>query len=639
MDPYQYWPLDGDLNEIRVLTLHPGAFSEDLEISIHKVALELDTPPIYEALSYVWGTTDNPVYIKVGPSGNGKLAITQNLAIALPYLRYENEFRTLWIDAICINQQDLRERSSQVKIMGDIYRLADRVVVWLGTEKDNSAQALKTLSQLASEVKFDYTYHTLSPASTDSTTHWSDKSKVLPYYGQELCNIDALLRRSWFSRLWVLQEIRLANCNATIMCGSDTVAWHSFRQAIWCLMFKLWPPSIPTLDEPGLRTRLQEVRNMSDSTSFGGVGHTIRRTASSKCSDPKDRIYAVLSMLDKTEKGINIEPDYTKTTAQVYKDCLLRDIEYHGTVEMLRFCDLQDGRSAEMPTWVPNWDVAPAATQFANAGFSCGHSVARIRYEGGDILSVTGVISATISNVEVTTLQEDYMAVINEIRRLAPPNIEDSPYVSGGSLTDAFVSTICANSFSDTMRPPLASLPQFEESRGLVLAAVQHKDLVPPNLEGTNSTRYIVQILIHAGKRSFFTTEEGYIGLAPKATRPGDQVCILLGSSRPLVLRPTARLQFQVVGECYIHGLANGEALLGPLPDSYRIIHLYGEGLMVFVDNQTGIVQHSDPRLKPSDWAAEDGNLCRFPDGSESMEVTPEMLKRRKVNVQTLDLV
>ena len=75
----------------------------------------------------------------------------RNLAEVLPYLRYEYRIRTLWIDAICINQQDLRERSSQVKIMGDIYRLADRVVIWLGSAKDKSAHALKILSQLISK--------------------------------------------------------------------------------------------------------------------------------------------------------------------------------------------------------------------------------------------------------------------------------------------------------------------------------------------------------------------------------------------------------------------------------------------------------------------------------------------------------
>lgn len=207
MPSYQYSPLDERLKEIRVLTLHPGAFSANLHVLIHKVVLAPDTPPIYEALSYVWSTTGDPVDIKIGPSGGDRLAITQNLATALPYLRYENEIRTLWIDAICINQQDLRERSSQVRMMGDIYRSADRVVIWLGTEKDNSAQALEIMSRIGSEIKVDYVRLEMSPVSTDSILHWSDTSRYLPFHGQESRNIDALLRRSWFTRLWVWQEI------------------------------------------------------------------------------------------------------------------------------------------------------------------------------------------------------------------------------------------------------------------------------------------------------------------------------------------------------------------------------------------------------------------------------------------------
>lgn len=639
MPSYQYSPLDEGLKEIRVLTLHPGAFSADLHFSIHKVILAPDTPAIYEALSYVWGTTRDPVDIKIGPSGSDRLAITQNLATALPYLRYENEIRTLWIDAICINQQDLRERSSQVRMMGDIYRSADRVVIWLGTEKDNSAQALEIMSRIGSEIKVDYVRLEMSPVSTDSILHWSDTSRYLPFHGQESRNIDALLRRSWFTRLWVWQEIRLAKDNAVIMCGSDTVVWHAFRRAIFCLIFKPWPPNIPTLDSQALRARLNEVMNMSNSITFARLSHTLRRTASCKCSDPRDRIYAVLNLLDKTENGINIEPDYTKTTAQVYKDCLLRDIEYHKTLEVLRHCELQDVRSAEMPTWVPNWDVAPSAATLENAGQASGHSVALVEYKGGAVLSVTGVISATISNAKGTMLELNFTSLVDEIQRLAPPNIGNRSYISGGSLIDAFVSAICANSFSKAMRPPFASLPEFEKSRQLVLAALHDRDLLPTYLEDINASKYMANVLFRGQNRSFVTTEEGYIGLAPKGTRSGDQVCVLLGCPRPLVLRPTSNLQFQVVGECYIHGLAEGEAFLGPLPDHYLTVLVYDKNLVAFLDEQTGIVQCNDPRLSESDWVAKDGIPFRLPDGSESLGVTTEMLKRRGVNVQTLDLV
>lgn len=85
MTPYQYLPLNEDLNEIRTLTLHPGDFSADIHISIQKVVLTTDTPPTYEALSYAWGSTEDPVDIRIGPSGTETLAVTQNLAVAWLY--------------------------------------------------------------------------------------------------------------------------------------------------------------------------------------------------------------------------------------------------------------------------------------------------------------------------------------------------------------------------------------------------------------------------------------------------------------------------------------------------------------------------------------------------------------------------
>lgn len=99
MATYHYSPLNEALKEVRLLTLQSGEFSADLQTSVHKVTLVPENPPVYEALSYVCGTTFNPVDVKVGSSGNDTIAITQNLAIALPYLRYKNETRILRISA------------------------------------------------------------------------------------------------------------------------------------------------------------------------------------------------------------------------------------------------------------------------------------------------------------------------------------------------------------------------------------------------------------------------------------------------------------------------------------------------------------------------------------------------------------
>jgi hypothetical protein len=117
-DTYQYSPLNDAASEIRLLTLLPAEFSAKVHINLHTEQLTSDKRPSYEALSYVWGSTHNLVDIFVGSSTSSTqytLAVTQNLARALPYLRYRDRKRVLWVDAICVNQKDLTERSKQVK--------------------------------------------------------------------------------------------------------------------------------------------------------------------------------------------------------------------------------------------------------------------------------------------------------------------------------------------------------------------------------------------------------------------------------------------------------------------------------------------------------------------------------------------
>ena len=123
------WPLDED---------------EDGIYELHE--LSLDELPPYEALSYAWGEDkDRRQVIQVkGHTGNHGLAITESLAVALSYIRVSRRCRYLWCDQICINQDDLDERSGQVSTMRDIYSSASWVIVWLGegSEGANLATAL-----------------------------------------------------------------------------------------------------------------------------------------------------------------------------------------------------------------------------------------------------------------------------------------------------------------------------------------------------------------------------------------------------------------------------------------------------------------------------------------------------------------
>ena len=666
MASYQYSPLREDRNQIRLLSLHPGDFSAEIHVSIQKIALTTKNPPVYEALSYVWGTTDSPVDIRVEPSGQNSLlqrgwfpswcrlawdsvpadqdhlSITQNLATALPYLRYKDKIRTLWIDAICINQQDLRERSSQVKRMGDIYRLADRVVVWLGTEKNNSGHVLEMLSYVGSKVKIDLVAGTLSPVASDSTLDGSDIPESLPHFQQGLDGLDSFFHRPWFSRLWVWQEILLARNASIIICGSDMISWRILHQAVSCMASVEWK-FLP--ETPRLRIKIQKILLATQPVGSDTFSGTIRRMASFECSDPKDRVYGVLNLVDKVDQKITIEPDYAKTTADIYQDLFRRHVKHYQKLDMLVNCELQKDRPAGMPTWVPDWGSGFETWPLPFTGLACGPSLAAGTYKGNDLLSVKGVISATISNAEKIVLRNDPFSTIAEICRVAPPNVEHSAYITGDTQIDAFVTTIYASYFRHTFRPPRLDLPEFEETRDFVLSVLQHRDYVlpiPADSQISSPLRMALMILYACENRSFISTKEGYIGLAPKAAKAGDQVAILLGCSRSIILRPTLGPQYQVVGECFVYGLNNGEALLGPLPDAYQAVNVYTNDVYryAFINKQAGTIQDHDPRIGVEDQSSEESARYNVaPDGTNVPILTQNVLERRGVKLQQIDLI
>jgi Heterokaryon incompatibility protein (HET) len=130
---------------------------------IPTVAPSLETPeyqPRYEALSYTWGDADVCEFAQIEVEDTQaigepcpRLGIRPNLASALRYLRYLDNTRVLWIDALCINQEDIEERNEQVKRMTNIYTLAHRVIAWLGEESNDSKHALSTLQYVGQQLE------------------------------------------------------------------------------------------------------------------------------------------------------------------------------------------------------------------------------------------------------------------------------------------------------------------------------------------------------------------------------------------------------------------------------------------------------------------------------------------------------
>ena len=637
---YQYTPLNDDLKEIRLLTLHEGDFKSDIHISIHTVPLTPDNPPTYEALSYVWGSLDDPIDIHVGLQ---TLPVTQNLAGALPYLRYRDKPRTLWIDAICVNQQDLKERSRQVRRMADLYRLADRVVVWLGPEKKDSKYGLRLLGELSSKITVNWLLLTMEPVSNGAEKHWADRNENLPYGDKELHAICSLISCPWFERLWIWQEIRLAKSNAIMICGYDTIHWESFRTALFCLNSKTYrTKQTSVIFEQFLARALKTfpLTNSESNFTFLDIMHDTRHC---EYIDPKDRVYAILSLLELSGEAIDIEPDYTKRTAQVYQDVTLRYINRHKRLDILTSSGLKE-RPSKMPTWVPDWTIVdtpePIRSEFASGDTGMG-----VQYRGTGILSVTGSVSATVQHVDRIECRY-YTSLIAEIQRLAPHDVLRGSYIGSGSLLTAYCNTLCANAFSDTYLPPPENLPKSQQSRDFLSAILQPSiKQVPDYSRGTQAGMFTERIWDYCKGSTFVKTREGYIGLAPRYAQPGDQVCVLLGCNVPMLLRPIANSQYQVVGECYVHGLMNGEAFLGLLPEDFQPTFIFNEpsrrDFWGFLDHRTGKTQYNDPRMEslPEDDNDKKTPMLSWPDGTLTRRLTREMIERRGVKLQTFDLI
>ncbi|ROW15353.1 hypothetical protein VPNG_02351 [Cytospora leucostoma] len=167
----------------------------------------------YEALSWCWGTETKDCAIKIKKGGEYYcFAVTKELSLALKYLRHGGKDRILWIDALCIDQDNHEERNHQVQMMSRIYTGAKQACIWLGEDSKDSTTAIHFIREIMRLENFD----SISE-NKENASRWQ--------------SLLSLMQRPWFSRRWVVQEIALAR-SATIYCGTDDIPWENFAVAV-----------------------------------------------------------------------------------------------------------------------------------------------------------------------------------------------------------------------------------------------------------------------------------------------------------------------------------------------------------------------------------------------------------------------
>lgn len=403
--------------------------------------------PDFEALSYAWGTLDltativayenfegpiSPQPLPVIQSEPRVLRIGENLHEALLHLRLPDEPRVMWIDALCINQDDLEERGHQVKQMARIYSSARKVVAWIGPEHDDALKAIEWLARLGSQVEIvGDSYLSPTPGASEPLWHKSDVS--IPSDNIIRAAISSLVDRPWFWRLWVVQEIHMGHLNSSLRCGAHEVTWLHFRQAIFCLTSKL----TPLLNV----SQTMRLRGMCQRTFGRGFEDRLRILGSeNRCSDPRDIIYGLLSLAPpELQKAICV--DYKADVKSVYRAFFTAysALQLRSDLLMSSMCSTTTvGNAPQLwPSWVPDWRESWRRMAFQNRTFvsAAGQSRAEmiLNFGSDDQLRVQGIIIDTVSSIHIENCG-DLSTAIQTLREIANQIASQATAKEGGEL-------------------------------------------------------------------------------------------------------------------------------------------------------------------------------------------------------------
>jgi hypothetical protein len=560
MEPYKYDELPSDA--FRYLILLPGVDGDPLRCSLFTSRIEAIQ---YESISYVWGTDQRNCEIIC----DGKiLKITPNLYRVLRRVRFLAAPRTLWADSICINQEDLREKSRQVTLMGHIYRSAERVLICMSPSGEEHGSnlvallkyacdiidaALLSINERVNEVKRNGEWlPQWSPYPWDWFPFAAADAPVMS--DPRWASVNALLEQAWFSRGWVVREAGLAR-QGLVIWGSTEFAWHDLmRVLVWRHRRAAKTISIPAEDRFRSHLEAYEAQHKNIICTFYQEGawkpcsllDYIHFARALQLKDPRDRVYAFLDLAKDSTRQLTVVPNYTDAPSKVYRDFAMAYVSATGNVDLLHYVKhTEESLSTTDMTWAPDWSISEdnfisfmsTSADYPPLRSQEGH-ISEPKLLNDTTLQVEGVVIDPVrfvSNVlqSDTTTAAVLFEVWTSVRRLEAHY--PSPY-----LLEAFFDALAMAGFYGDLEEWLdvrrAYITMFKRlSAGPhVSDSIKWDAIEVSRLEESSVHRYITSTT--AGKR-FMVTERGCYGLAPAVSKEGDSCAIIFGCSCPCLLR------------------------------------------------------------------------------------------------------
>lgn len=628
---YSYNHLDPDRREIRLLKIQkPGPFRTP---TYDLVIFPLDSAPPYEAMSYRW---EEPCeipcdycYLRLR---NRRLVVGHKVRKFAHTLASFWNTRWLWIDAVCINQSDDVEKLSQIGMMGDIYRSAKRTLAWLDSDPSISLLDL-TLMHLLGRHLVDRPDTVLGMSLTRSRFAGAILMRMWKVRTR-------LLRQSYWSRGWIVQEVALAKAVVVIYGGqllellslinsvatsySETYSAYAERHLEQMSIAALEVEKGKGAENGPLSRSVLSRETKSQISALGLIYVTLKShglldlatllsmTMERGCSEKKDKVLCLLGMVRDHEQFLGKSGETVQTTFQnaakailpSYPDFILQcgGIGYTKSVTPL-------------PTWVPDWSVVsmheqdPLLIKPKSFYESLGVDTDPMRevYRSGMPLATDPPLKPPIT---ILGAQLTIQAVkLSRIKKLSAPCLKTFPNVllrhediaaimafqkelddsyahSGQTAEEAFARTLVGDRWWLSMSDSPSRL--FPAPSSVTDAYKKCKEMVAEQVEihaGASDDDIWDQVLLQDGQletrmepddhllavkyfqnlivrgKCVGLTMDGHVCLVPHLTQNGDQIVVVPGIHRPIILRAGESGQWDLVGSCYVHGIMSGEIL------------------------------------------------------------------------------
>ena len=659
-----YQSLEESPPTIRLFTLYPAA-TLHAPLQGHLETVPLDSPPPYEALSYAWGHGDgnNPSRraTKIISIDGHDFFGTPNLDAALRGLRSEDVPRVLWVDAICINQQSVPERSHQVSLMEVIYSNCTRDLLWLGpmpysgegyhpAGEDTLVKGLQLMGRIA-----DKDITTLGPMEQKYVEYESKSKKwghmwnynhdengdneqgmetiplpteVIPSRKRMLLPEEqgdlemAMNYAEVWKRLWVMQELALAP-RIQLVAGRQTLDWelltqflgdtpyadafhrtfsHGFVDTMVSQTFR----RAQTIDH---QRRL--VRDMRAGKAESSLLDVLARFRSSKSSDPRDKVYGLLSLVSEHLR-LGVRPNYGKEPAQVYAHVTAAIINHAGNLDIIcqspwrSFEEHEETGVAyyrkqepdlvgELPSWAADFRVDGQVHLFAQRSiFNAGRPNCEIpcRVLDDIVLVTKGVAIGRVGPIRqkdhANTKLQDIMqkrwarrsylplhwlvlCLGRDVLDQAEQPREQHRYITGESAFTAYWRTLIIDCVAFPMKR--LSAEQIDEHdlkfRKRWPQLLQDWEAKEEHGYDDGGEPFPEKGMERMWDRlfdrwTFSVTDNGLYVMIMPPTREGDIVACLDGGKVPVVLRPVehdgAGERYRIIGVAYVHGFMDMEA-------------------------------------------------------------------------------